>query len=353
MATSEVRRGEKHYSELRSTDDILEKEIQKREHIEKELKISEHKYKSLIEGSVVGITAIDRLGRFTLVNKAFCNMIGYSEKELMSKNFIKLVHPMNRPGLIKIFLLGVRHPGHHQYIETRLVRKNGDIIYIEAYPNALTVDNKVVGVTAIINDVTEKKKLEEKLNKTEFQLKLQEKELEEKMILDSVEEGIFTIDVDGNCTMCNKSCLEKLGYKDQKEILGKNMHKLMHYKKADGSQYPISECTIIRAVKDLKNSHSDSEVFWRKDGKSFPAEFWSYTIYGKDGKLRGAVVTFLDITEHKKDEENIIKYENQMKRNLEELERFRQISVGRELKMIELKKRIAQLEDKAKRSDGE
>ncbi len=122
-----------------------------------------------------------------------------------------------------------------------------------------------------------------------------------KLILDSTAEAIYGIDLQGNCTFCNQACLDILGYATEKELLGKNMHLICHYKYPDGRHYPVENCNIYIAFKLEEKTHCDAEVFWRKDDSCFPAEYWSYLQY-EEGVIVGAVVTFLDITERKKSE---------------------------------------------------
>ena len=125
-----------------------------------------------------------------------------------------------------------------------------------------------------------------------------------RLILDSSADAIYGIDRDGNCTFCNKSCLNLLGYKDETQILGKNTHRLMLHTHADGSEYPVEQCRIFRAFTHGESTHSESEVFWRADGTSFAAEYFSHPKI-KDGEIVGAVITFMDISERKKREAEI------------------------------------------------
>jgi diguanylate cyclase (GGDEF)-like protein/PAS domain S-box-containing protein len=122
-----------------------------------------------------------------------------------------------------------------------------------------------------------------------------------RLILNSMAEGIYTVDLDGNCTGSNPACLRLLRYEDEHQLLGKNMHELAHHTRPDGAPLPIEECRIVRALKDGRGFHADDEVFWRSDGSNFPAEYWSHPIR-RDGRITGAVVTILDITKRKKAE---------------------------------------------------
>jgi diguanylate cyclase (GGDEF)-like protein/PAS domain S-box-containing protein len=123
-----------------------------------------------------------------------------------------------------------------------------------------------------------------------------------RLLLDSAAEAIFGIDVQGNCTLANRACLELLRYRNQSDLVGKNMHDLMHYAHADGTAYPAAHCRVNDAVQRGEGCHVDDEVLWRSDGTCFPAEYWSYPVR-KDGAIVGAVVTFLDISKRKQAEE--------------------------------------------------
>ena len=121
------------------------------------------------------------------------------------------------------------------------------------------------------------------------------------LLLNSTAEAIYGIDLNGDCTFCNNSCLRLLGYEQPSELLGKNMHEQIHGKYADGTPFPLAACRIYQAFLQGVPAHVDDEVLWRADGSAFPAEYWSYP-KRRNGVVVGAVVTFLDITERKQSE---------------------------------------------------
>jgi two-component system sensor histidine kinase/response regulator len=119
-----------------------------------------------------------------------------------------------------------------------------------------------------------------------------------RLLLEGAPEAIYGIDMHGNATFCNAACLRMLGYGTAAELLGKNMHQLIHHTKADGAPYPVEECSIYKAFKTGSETHVDDEVLWRKDGSSFPIECWSRPIHRAEAII-GSVVTFIDVTERK------------------------------------------------------
>lgn len=117
-----------------------------------------------------------------------------------------------------------------------------------------------------------------------------------RLLLDSTGEGIYGIDLDGNCTFANPACLRLLGFEDDAELLGQHMHRLVHHTRSSGEPYPVDECQIYKAFWERRGVHVDDEVMFRKDGTSFPCEYWSFPVE-REGDLIGCVLTFLDITE--------------------------------------------------------
>lgn len=121
------------------------------------------------------------------------------------------------------------------------------------------------------------------------------------LLLNSVAEGVYGLDLNGNCTFCNAATLKLLGYREESELVGRNLHNLIHHTHADGSPYDAADCKACLAYKQYREIHLEDEILWRADGTSFPVEYWSYPVY-KGKKLVGAVVSFVDITERKETE---------------------------------------------------
>ncbi|MGR3303336.1 MAG: PAS domain S-box protein, partial [Candidatus Scalindua sp.] len=133
---------------------------------------------------------------------------------------------------------------------------------------------------------------------------LLESEKKSLLLLNSTGEAIYGLDLEGNCTFCNPSCLCLLGYEHESQLLGRNMHALIHHTRKDGTPYPEEECCIYQAFREGKGTHVDDEVLWRADGTGFAAEYRSFPIF-REGETVGSVVSFVDITERKKAEKEI------------------------------------------------
>jgi PAS domain S-box-containing protein len=118
------------------------------------------------------------------------------------------------------------------------------------------------------------------------------------LLLASTGEGIYGVDLDGQCVFINPAGARLIGYEPH-EVLGRNMHELTHHARSDGSAYPEVECPIFNAFRHSLPCRIESEVFWRRDGTSFPVEYSSHSIV-QTGRVLGAVVTFVDITERRR-----------------------------------------------------
>ena len=113
---------------------------------------------------------------------------------------------------------------------------------------------------------------ENKKEEIESELRARTQELKEskeqiQLLLDSTGEAIYGLDNDGNCNFANAACLRILRYKEASQLIGENMHDLIHHTKQDGTPYPIEECRIYQAFREGKGTHVEDEVLWRKDGQ--------------------------------------------------------------------------------------
>lgn len=178
----------------------------------------------------------------------------------------------------------------------------------EAFPTSFYRDGRISGwrdnhiyrlpsgeVVAIYDDVTEKKMAE---------LTIKESHQKLHYLLNSMAEGVYGVDVKGNCTFVNHAFLKILGYTSETEVIGKHIHELIHHSHPDGSHYPADECRMCLAYKANQGIHCADEVFWCVDTQSVPVEYWSQPIE-IDGIVIGAIATFMDITERLEAEKKI------------------------------------------------
>jgi polar amino acid transport system substrate-binding protein len=130
------------------------------------------------------------------------------------------------------------------------------------------------------------------------------------LILDSAGEGIFGVDLEGKVGFINPAANRMLGYGPD-ELIGQAVHEKIHHSHENGRSYPKEECPMYRTYVDGVNHHVSDEVLWRKDGKPFPVEYTSMPIK-KDGRIVGAVVTFMDIAERREMEAQLESSKSQL-----------------------------------------
>jgi formate hydrogenlyase transcriptional activator len=276
---------------------------------EEALRKSEERWRSVFENSAIGVALTDLNGRFLATNPTFQKMLAYTESELQRLSFLEITHEdyhEANSALAKELLEGKRQQFQ---IEKQYRRKDGSFIWVSNNVSLVPgTENAPQLLLALSEDITERQQAKEALHKSEERARI---------ILDSAAEAIFGCDSDGTCLFCNQAAVRLLGYDKPSELLGQNMHTLEHHTRPDGTPYPIDECPIYIGFHENHGAHVDNDFFWRKDGTSFPVEYWSHTMLS-EGKTVGAVITFFDITERKKTEE-ALRQSEQRKHSLLEI----------------------------------
>jgi len=149
------------------------------------------------------------------------------------------------------------------------------------------------------------------LNRRKIEKTLKGSVAQYNLLLNSAAEGIYGLDLEGKCTFCNPACLKLLGYENESQLLGKNLHELIHHTRTDGSPYPAQDCKICHAYIYNSQVHLEDECLWRADGSSFPVEYWSYPLIQGNNTI-GAIVSFLDISDRKFAEQRLIAANKEM-----------------------------------------
>ena len=233
------------------------------------------------------------------------------------RGFHARVHPLDEALYTATeAMLTPENPGYQ--ICFRIHRSDGSVSWLEDTGRALfDAQGKMVRVMGMVADITERKQAEQALRESEDRLRL---------LLDSTAEAIYGVDNEDRCTFCNSACLRTLGYQSIDEVVGKDMHELIHHTRADGTLYPKEECRIHSVMRVGEGAHAEDEVLWRANGTSFPIEYWSYP-QRSGHEVVGAVVAFIDITERKLAEAALAN----VSRKLIEAQEQERTRIGREL----------------------
>jgi PAS domain S-box-containing protein len=216
---------------------------------------------------------------FAFVNQNAAKLFGLDAEKLIGKNIWEL-YPPDANNVVKAQLERVVSEKISVEFSAEFITE-GSWFSLRAFPAG-------DGVAFFVNDVSDVRKIETVRANQESYFK---------SLLNSTGEGLFALDLDGNCTFLNHAGAVMFGY-GPREVLGQNMHMLTHHTHADGTPYPKEDCHIYRAFHDSIEVKVSDEVLWRKDGTSFAAEYMSYPVR-LNGVTRGAVVAFSDITERK------------------------------------------------------
>ena len=255
------------------------------------LRESETLYKALFNGNsdsifVHGVLPSGQPDLFLKVNEAACRRLGYSETELLELS----PRDIDAGGMDGKRDAAVRSlmAGGEVVFEIEHVAKDGRTVPVEVSARLIDIQGRSLAVS-MARDITERKQSLQVLRAHQEHIQ---------MLLDSMAEGMFGVDLRGCCTFVNQSFLTMLGYQRPEDVLGRSIHELIHHGHPDGSSYPDEKCRAYRAVVDDREFHVDDEVFWRRDGTSFPAEYWSHPLR-RNGELVGSVVTFQDVSERR------------------------------------------------------
>jgi len=136
-------------------------------------------------------------------------------------------------------------------------------------------------------------------------------EREHQLILDSVADGIYGVDLEGNSTFMNRAMEQITGW-EAADMIGRNQHEILHHTRADGSHHPAKECPVYASCRDQKSRFIDDDLFWKKDGSSFPVEYTATPLKDERGATLGSVVVFRDITDRKAAEEEARRHQQEM-----------------------------------------
>lgn len=270
-------------------------DITDRKHTEELLRQSEERFRSAFDYAAIGMALVSPTGKWLQVNQALCEITGYSESELLNTTFQSLTHPEDLEGN----LLHVRKmlTGDIRTYQTqkRYIHKQGHIVWVLLSVSLVRdIHLQPLYFVAQIQDITKRKQTEEALRKLSRQ---------NTSILNCAGEGIIGLDTQGNITFANPAAAKMTGY-EVTELIGHSLLEKLHHSQADGTAIDLQNSAIHKVFNSGEICHQTKDVFWNKDGFSFPVEYVITPIleeladcYHKQlsSPIVGAVVTFRDI----------------------------------------------------------
>jgi two-component system, OmpR family, sensor histidine kinase VicK len=257
------------------------------------LRESEARYRQLVEGSLGMVCTHDLRGTLLSINTHGAETLGRSVEEMTGHNLEEFIVPEKKASM-RAYLKKIGETGEAQGL-LHLSHSDGEMRVV-AYRNKLiVVPGRAPYVLGFGVDISEQVRAEGRLRTLTRQ---------SDSILESVGDGIYGIDLDGKVTVVNSAAAQMLGYK-QEEMLGRNMHQLIHHTRADGTPYASADSPIRKSLTNFATIRISNEIFWRKDGTSFPVEYVARPQVDSQSpdtnglKALGVVVAFTDTTERR------------------------------------------------------
>ena len=280
----------------------ISRDITERNKVEQVLRESERRFSELLDNVELISMMLDREARITYCNEYLLRLTGWQRDELIGRNWFEVFVPPEISDLKGDFfaalLTNLPETRHHENEiltrsgERRLIRWNNSVLR--------SGSGEVIGTASLGDDITEQKRAEHAV--VEIQRKSD-------MILASVEEGIYGMDLEGIIIFKNPAAARLLGYGSD-ELLGKLSHTTLHYARKDGTPYPRAECPMQLTMIDGMVRRVDDDMFWRKDGSGIPVEYTTAPLRDDQNAISGVVVAFRDVTERKKAEQALHQSEN-------------------------------------------
>lgn len=261
------------------------------------LRESEARYRQLVEGSLGMVCTHDLQGILLSVNTHAAQSIGRAREDMVGHNLVDFMPEDRRHGF-EAYLKDIAEKGEVQGL-LHLRHIDGEVRVVAFRNKLIDTPGRDPYVLGFGVDISEQIRAEDKLRALSRQ---------SNSILESVGDGIFGLDLDGRVTFINPAASQMLGYKPG-EVLGQKIHDLIHHTRPDGTEYPYDQSPITNTIRDLATVRVSNEIFWRRDGSSFPVEYVARPQIEVDSsrsidaqqasKAVGVVVAFTDTTERR------------------------------------------------------
>ncbi len=255
--------------------------------MEKALLSSEARYREMVENSLGFVFTCSMEGRLTSLNAFTAETLGYRPEDLLGRMVTEL---MDATGVATFQdCLNTVETDEEWQGALSLRRSDGVFRRITVHSRGMQLAGERSFAIVHGMDVTEQYKAEEALRVATRQREL---------ILESVGDGIFGIDLDGRVTFINEAGASILGYAPE-QLKGRDLHQLIHHSHADGTPYSRSTSPILQALRRAEPIRMRDEVFWRRNGSAIQVEYSANPLL-EDGRVSGMVVAFQDVSERRR-----------------------------------------------------
>jgi len=263
------------------------KEFTERKQAEEALRVSEEKYRTILENIEEGYYEVDIAGNFTFFNDSMCRLLGYPEDELMGMNNRQYMDDENTKIAYQTFNAVYRTGEPAKAFGREVITKEGTRKFVEASVSLIRdSQGEPAGFRGIVRDITERKRVEEELIRVSNAVKMST-------------DSIVISDLDANIIDVNEATLKMYGTKDKKDLVGKNSFDLI---------VPEEREKALKGIKELvEKGYLKGREYHiiTKDGGRIRVEMSTAIMKGADGKPIGFVAVSRDITERKQAEEAV------------------------------------------------
>jgi PAS domain S-box-containing protein len=266
-----------------------------RHRAEERIRVSEERYRALVENSADGIALLDRRGTILYTSPAVTRILGWSVEEFEGQDVFRFVHEDDRTDARASHAAVVAGELRRQSAVRRYLCRDGSWRHLEV-TRANRLDDPAVGAIVVnYRDVTERIHADELLDALRRRYEL---------IVNSIADGVHGIDRDGNILFENPASVSLLGW-GPGVLVGRSAHDIVHHSTRDGRPMERHECAIEATLEDGQVRHLPEEVFWRKDGSMMLVEYTVAPMLDGNGDIVGAAVTFRDISRERYLEEQV------------------------------------------------
>lgn len=273
----------------------------KRKQMEQALFESEEKYRNILENIEDGYYEVDLAGNFTFFNSSLSRILGYPKEEMMGMNNRQYTDKEGAKKRFQVFNQVYKTGQPTKEFDWQIIRKDGTKRHIEASVSLLKDSSgKASGFRGIVRDITERKKTEEALQKSEAKYR---------QLIENAHEGIFQSTAEGRHITVNQAFADILGYDSPEEVL-KNISDIAHQIYVN----PEDRTKILQTIEKEGSVKGYEAEFYRKDGSKIWVSINMHAVRDNQGKILYYQGIDQDITDKKR-------IETERQENIERLRR--------------------------------
>jgi PAS domain S-box-containing protein len=261
---------------------------------------SEGLFRVAFNSAPVGMVLGKPDGLITKVNKAFCDMLGYQEAELIGQDFRNLTHPDDVEITSELFKNLVDGSSDYHSLEKRYIHKDGQAIWVQTHSNRVVDEaGKSFFLMGHIIDITEQKLINDALKESEERYRL---------LVETMNQGLISIDINGRIRFVNDHLCEMFGYSSE-ELMGSIGEELVD----EGDLSILYEQRRLRRA----GQYAPYEICYRrKDGSRMHAIASPAPVWDQDGNFNGSFATITDITGRKRMEKELYQHRAQLEQQV-------------------------------------